>query len=181
MDLAGLALPGPPRTDGLPHGITLLGPAFTDRRLLELGAQWADEAVTVALPGTIRLAVAGAHLSGLPLNGQLTERGARLVRATTTAAGYRLYALPGPGVARPGLIRVPDDTTSIEVEVWELTPAALGSLMTLVPAPLAIGRVTLGDGEEVQGFTCEGHAAADAIDVTAYGGWRTYLESTVVA
>jgi allophanate hydrolase len=74
---------------------------------------------------------------------------------------------------------MPDDTTSIAVEVWELTPAALGSLMTLVPAPLAIGRVTLADGEEVQGFTCEGHAAADALDVTEYGGWRAYLDSGV--
>jgi len=100
----------------------------------------------------VRLAVAGAHLSGLPLNGQLTERGARLMRATTTAPGYRLYALPGPGVARPGLIRAPGEATTIAVEVWELTPAALGSLMTLVPAPLAIGRVTLADGEEVAGF-----------------------------
>jgi len=179
MYLAGLALPGPPRPDGLPHGITLLGPTFSDRRLLELGAQWAGEDVAVALPGTVRLAVAGAHLSGLPLNVQLTERGARLVRATSTASGYRLYALPGEGVARPGLIRVPQDTTSIAVEVWELTPAALGSLLTLVPAPLAIGRVTLADGEEVCGFTCEGHAAADAIDVTEYGGWRAYLDSGV--
>ena len=177
MDLSALAVPGPSRDDGLPFGVTLLAPAFADNRLLELGAEWSSEEVDVTMPGSLRLAVAGAHMSGLPLNSQLTERGARLLRATSTADCYRLYALPGEGVARPGVVRVAEDGAAIEVEVWELSPAALGSLMTLVPAPLAIGRVLLADGEEIAGFVCEGHAAGTATDVTAYGGWRAYLAS----
>jgi allophanate hydrolase len=175
MDLAALALPGPPRGDGLPFGVTLLAPAFNDRRLLELGAAWAGEAVEVALPGTVRLAVAGAHMSGLPLNDQLTSRGARLVRAERTAPRYRLYALPGEGVRRPGLLRVDGGGASIELELWELSPRALGELLGEAPAPLAIGRVELAGGEEVAGFLCEEHAAATAQDISEHGGWRSYL------
>ena len=130
-----------------------------------------------ATAGTVRLAVVGAHLSGLALNHQLTGRGARLVAITRTAPIYRLYALPGPGVARPGLVRVAEGGGAIEAEVWELSPAALGALMTEVPAPLGIGRAVLEDGSEVHGFICEGVAAQleGARDVTALGGWRAHL------
>jgi allophanate hydrolase len=179
MDLAALALPGPLRSDGLPFGMTLIAPAFEDRRLLELGAAWAgDTALRLPLPGALTLAVAGAHMSGLPLNSQLTMRGARLLRADRTAPSYRLYALPGEGVRRPGLVRV-EDGASIEVELWELSPAALGAVLAEVPAPLAIGRVELADGSEVTGFVCEGHAAARAEDVTEHGGWRGYLAAAL--
>ncbi|MGI8413741.1 MAG: allophanate hydrolase [Solirubrobacteraceae bacterium] len=175
MDLAALAVPGPERADGLPFGVTLIAPAFHDRRLLELGAQWCEEATSIALRGTVRLAVAGAHMSGLPLSERLTARGARLVKPAVTAPCYRLYELAGDGVRRPGLIRVPDGGASIEVEVWEIAPAALGALVGEVPAPLAIGRVTLDDGDEIAGFVCEGSAGDDARDITNHGSWRAYI------
>jgi allophanate hydrolase len=177
MDLAALALPGPMREDGLPFGLTLLAPAFHDRRLLELGAQWSGEPAEIAMPGTVTLAVAGAHMSGLALNGQLTERGARLIGAARSASAYRLYELPGEGVRRPGMVRVEHDGTSIELELWRIAPAALGELMGQIPAPLGIGRVELADGSEVSGFVCEGHAAAGARDISAHGGWRAYLSA----
>jgi allophanate hydrolase len=177
MDLAAVAVPGPARSDGLPSGVTLLGPAFSDRRLLELGAAWRDEPATIPAPGMVPLAVVGAHLRGQPLNGQLTERGARLVATTATSAEYRLYALASAdGVARPGLVRVAAGGASIEAEVWELAPAALGELLTLVPAPLGIGRVTLADGRQVAGFICEAVATAEAHDITQLGGWRAYVD-----
>jgi allophanate hydrolase len=176
MDLAALALPGPRRADGLPSGVTLLAPAFHDSRLAELGAQWSGFATPAAPRGNVPLAVVGAHMSGLPLNHQLTERGGRLAAKTRTAPIYRLYALPGSGTRRPGLVRSPDgEGCAIDAEVWELTPAALGELLSQVPAPLAIGRVTLEDGSEVAGFICEAYAAATAEDVSAFGGWRAYL------
>jgi allophanate hydrolase len=178
MDLAALALPGPRRGDGLPSGVTLLAPAFHDGRLAALGAQWSGHPAPAAEPGTLPLAVVGAHMSGLPLNHQLTERGARLAATTRTAPLYRLYALPGAGVRRPGLVRsTGDDGCAIDAEVWEITPAALGDLLAQVPAPLAIGRVALEDGGEVAGFVCEAYAAATAEDVSAFGGWRAYLGS----
>lgn len=178
MDLCAVAVPGPARDDGLPAGVTLLAPAFQDVRALELGATFAGQpaAPSPPRPGTVRLAVVGAHMEGLPLNAQLTERGARRVSVTRTAPAYRLYALPGDGpVARPGLIRTPDGGAAIACEVWELAPSALGELLGLIPAPLGLGRVELEDGASVTGFICEGHAAQDATDVTAFGGWRAYL------
>ena len=176
MDLAALALPGPMRGDGLPFGVTLIAPAFADRTLIELGREWMSEPPSPSPgAGMVVLAVVGAHMSGLPLNSQLTTRGARLVRADHTAPDYRLYALPGSDVQRPGLIRMHDGGASIEIELWQLSHAALGALICEVPSPLAIGRVALADGSEVTGFVCEGHAAAGAEDATSYGGWRAYL------
>jgi allophanate hydrolase len=155
--------------------VTLFAPAFHDYRLLALAGEWRDEAVDGSEPEAVKLAVVGAHLSGLPLNGQLTERGARLLDATTTARAYRLYALPGTGVPRPGLVRVADGGAAIAVEVWELSTAALGELLGGVPAPLGIGRVTLADGDEVAGFVCEEVGALAGEDITALGGWRAYV------
>ena len=123
------------------------------------------------------LAVVGAHLSGQPLNHQLTDRGGVLVRTTATAPVYRFHVLatapPKPGLIRSG----PDDlgSGSIEVEVWELDDAGFGSFVALVPPPLCIGTIELEDGSQVKGFLCEPHAVADAPDITATGGWRSYL------
>ena len=181
LDLSAVALPGPLRSDGLPFGVTLLAPAFHDWRLLSLGTAWTGEtsAAPADEPSTV-LAVAGAHMSGLPLNGQLTERGARLIEEAWTAPVYRLYALPaGGGVARPGLVRVVSGGVSIAVELWELSHAALGALLGDVPAPLAIGQVELASGERVSGFVCEGFAAAGARDISDYGGWRAFVEQGV--
>jgi allophanate hydrolase len=131
-------------------------------------------------PDSIRVAVVGAHLRGEPLNAQLTERGARLIEATTTAPAYRLYALPtaaSGGVAKPGLVRVRDNGAPIAVEVWEMPLAAYGSFVALVPAPLGIGTLTLADGNTVQGFLCETIALEGADDITSFGGWRAYRVS----
>jgi allophanate hydrolase len=127
----------------------------------------------------VLLAVAGAHMRGLPLNRQLTSRGARYVRDAVTAPVYRLYAMDGDP-PRPGLVQVTGGGGAVEVELWRLAPAALGSLLTEVPAPLAIGRVTLAGGEQVCGFVCEGHAGERATDITALGGWRAYVTAGAV-
>jgi allophanate hydrolase len=124
----------------------------------------------------IHLAVVGAHLSGQPLNGQLTERGASLVRAVKTAPDYRLYALAGTVPPKPGLQRVAAGTGfAIELEVWAMPEEQFGSFMKLVPAPLGIGTLRLEDGSEVKGFICEPFALESAQDISRYGGWRAYL------
>jgi hypothetical protein len=122
----------------------------------------------------IRLAVAGAHLSGQPLNHQLTGRGAVLVATTTTSAEYRLVALP-TGPPKPGVVRVADGGAAIEVEVWELSEAAFGSFVAGLPQPMAIGKVALADGSLVSGFLVEPIAIDGAADITRFGGWRRYL------
>ena len=126
----------------------------------------------------MQIAVVGAHLSGLPLNGQLTERGATLVRAARTAGCYRLFALPNMTPAKPGLLRVGERVgVGIELEIWELGPAEFASFVELIPPPLGIGTIELEDGASVKGFLVESYAVAGARDVTAYGGWRSYLRS----
>jgi allophanate hydrolase len=178
MDMCALALPAPARADGLPFGVTLHAPAHHDRRLLELGCEWAGSDAQVRFPGLVRLAVAGAHMSGMPLNERLTERGARLVEPLATAPSYRLLALAGGGpIQRPGLVRVLEHGEAIEIELWELAPLALGELMGEIPPPLAIGRVELGDGSWVSGFVCEGYGSEGARDITDYGGWRAFVNA----
>jgi allophanate hydrolase len=122
------------------------------------------------------LVVAGAHLSGQPLNHELTERGGELVAATTTAANYRLYALD-TDPPKPGLVRSTTTGSPIEVEVWSLGAAEFASFVTAVPAPLAIGHVELADGTVVPGFTCMPHALDRATEITRWGGWRAYRAS----
>ena len=128
---------------------------------------------------TVRVAVVGAHLTGEPLNHQLTSRGARLVATTITAPVYRLVALatvpPKPGMIR--LDRGDADAAAIEVEVWELDAVGFGSFVDEVPAPLCIGRVLLADGTDVAGFLCEPLAAEGAEDITSFGGWRAFRAS----
>jgi allophanate hydrolase len=193
LDLAAVAIPAGFGAQGLPYGVTLFGPAFSDSALaaygdrlhraldLPLGAtgRRADPARAV-LPQApteplVRVVVCGAHLSGLALNHQLTERGGRLVATTRTAPRYRFYALPGGPPFRPGLIRQTEGGAGIEVEVWELPAAQFGPFVAGIPAPLGIGTVELEDGSLEKGFICEGHAAEGARDITALGGWRAFL------
>jgi allophanate hydrolase len=222
LDLSAVAVPAGLRTDGLPTGVTLIGEAFRDRTLLCLAARVQaalnthSGACSVPVPAatrafaaeaspapgsaggsTVRLAVVGAHLSGMPLNDQLTGRAARLVSATTTAPVYRLHALPGTVPARPGLVRIRypveggkdadaapgtgarsagEDGYAIAVEVWELSTEAFGAFVAEVPPPLAIGTLTLADGSEIKGFVCEPAALDGAPDISAFGGWRAYCQ-----
>jgi allophanate hydrolase len=134
---------------------------------------WREPATLATLP----VAVVGAHLSGLPLNGQLRERGATLRERTRSAPHYRLFALPGTTPPKPGLQRCVEGGSAIEVEVWDMPMAALGSFLALIPAPLGLGSVELADGRQVHGFLCEAHALVGARDISHFGGWRAYLAS----
>ncbi|MCY7283212.1 MAG: hypothetical protein LH679_07160 [Cyanobacteria bacterium CAN_BIN43] len=128
----------------------------------------------------IKIAVVGAHLTGQPLNHQLIDEQGSLVRSCCTSPFYRLYALPGGAIPKPGLIRqVNDQGLAIEVEVWNLPPAGFGRFVANIPSPLGIGTLILDDGEEVKGFLCESFAIANAPDISHLGGWRAYLESLV--
>ena len=130
------------------------------------------------MSATIELAVVGAHLSGFPLNHQLTGAGGELLRKVVTAPCYRLYALAGGPPARPGLLRVAEGAgAQIETEVWGLDPAAFGSFVAAVPPPLTIGTVILADGTAPKGFLVEPEGLVGAEDITQFGGWRAYTAS----
>jgi len=126
----------------------------------------------------VKLAVVGAHLSGQPLNYQLTDRSATLIHTTRTANCYRLYALPGTTPPKPGLIRVAGQTgAAIEVEIWEMSAEAFGTFVAAIPPPLGIGTIELEDGQLVKSFLCESYAIAGATDISNHGGWRKFLAS----
>jgi allophanate hydrolase len=187
LDQAAVAAPGGFRIDGLPFGITFIGPAFTDEALLELADCFHRSHADVpgaridlgpCPPGCIALAVVGAHLSGQPLNRQLTERHARLLKTTKTLACYRLYALPGTQPPKPGLVRQEEFRgPGIEVEVWAIPENEFGSFVAAVPAPLGIGSATLENGEVVKCFICEPYGLRDAVEITHFGSWRAFLAS----
>jgi len=182
MDLAAVAMPAGFRRDGLPFGVSLIGPAFSDAALLALASRFADLAAPagVEAPGCIQVAVVGAHLTGQPLNPQLTERGARLVRSCRTSPDYRFYALANTSPPKPGLVREPGfEGPGIELEIWAVPSQHFGSFVAGVPAPLGIGSVRLETGEWVKGFICEPAGVAGAADITEFGGWRSYLAAAI--
>ncbi|QKJ85756.1 Allophanate hydrolase [Paramixta manurensis] len=188
-DLAALALPAPFREDGLPAGITLIAPAWHDRALAAFGVGWQAQLQlplgatrqpqpnAASLPLStqhVRLAVVGAHLTGMPLNHQLTQRQAVWVEETRTAACYRLYALANTQPAKPGLAKA-QSGAPITVELWDIPLARFGEFVAEIPAPLGIGTLELADGRRVKGFICEPAALSDATDITEFGGWRNWL------
>lgn len=191
LDLAAVAVPAGFRSSGLPFGISLIGQAFRDEALLTLADRFHAATserpgpaidVGMAPPDCIALAVVGAHLTGQPLNWQLTGRGARLMKTCRTAPGYRLYALEKTIPSKPGLLR--DDGfrgTGIEVEVWAVPEDQFGGFVAAIPSPFGIGTVTLDSGEVVKGFVCEPYALAAANEITHFGGWRAYLTQAVHA
>ena len=125
----------------------------------------------------IEIAVVGAHLSGMPLNPQLTDLGATLLRAASTAPVYRLYALPGTTPPKPGLIRVAEGGASIDLEIWRLSAEAFATFVAAIPPPLGIGTIQLSDGDQVKGFLCESYAIQGARDISSFGGWRAFVAS----
>ena len=199
LDLAAIALPAGFRADGLPFGVTFIGQTFSDRLLIALSKSYLGSLQPSLggtgqpypqVPGTDRpansdrmmIAVVGAHLSGEPLNHQLTDRDARFIRRAKTAPSYQLFALPGTSPPKPGLVRVGAEVgRSIDLEVWELPVAEFGNLLKDVPSPLTIGMLHLSDGRVVKGFLCEEVAVQDALNISEFGGWKAYLKSLNLA
>jgi allophanate hydrolase len=177
MDLAAIAVPARFRTNGLPFGVSLIGPAFSDEALLSLAEHYLGErADQRPTPGCVQLAVVGAHLSRQPLNHELTSRSARLVKKCRTASDYRLYALNGSVPPKPGLVRDPGfNGWGIEVEVWAIPVNQFGDFVRNIPPPLGIGTIDLDDGSSVKGFICEAAGTAGAEEITRFGSWRSYL------
>ncbi|GHC57331.1 allophanate hydrolase [Roseibacillus persicicus] len=186
LDYSALALPAGRYQGRLPWGITLFAQAGLDRGLLELGALYEEHIGRDEAPyfgddwDEVAVAVCGAHLEGMPLNWQLTERGGRFEFAGKTADCYRMYLIPaGDGLPeRPALVRVAEgEGAAIDLEVWSLTKNAFGEFVAGIPAPLGMGKVKLEDGSEVPGFIAEARASIEARDLTEFGGWRGWVAS----
>ncbi len=186
LDMCGLAVPSKPRSDGRPGSITLLAPSGQDALVASYAAAFAGETVAAtainATDSEIAIAVCGAHMSGMALNQELTSLGGRLLEATRTAPRYRLYALAGGPPQRPGLLRI-ENGAKIDLEVWALPKAAVGSFLEGIPSPLSIGTVELENGPLVHGFLVESTGVQGADDITHLGSWRKFqqLENAIAA
>jgi allophanate hydrolase len=196
-----VAVPSSISPSGLPFGVTLIAPGGKDAALLKLANDW-EEGLRVPLghhlyertrssgkdkleahlpqsAPSAKLAVVGAHLTGMPLNAQLIERGSRLIGVTHTAPHYKMVDLVGTSPKKPGLLRLSEGGgVSIEVEVYEVLLSTLGSFLSLIPHPLGLGKIELIGGEWVIGFICEPIAEVGARDISQYGGWKNYLAAT---
>ncbi len=191
MGLAAISVPAGFTGKGLPFGVTLFGPGDSDEALapfahaMHAAAQCGSgidrtKAVRnppVPLTDALPIMVVGAHLSGMPLNGELVAAGGTLVKRCRTAPDYRLYVLPDTDPPKPGLVRDRHHRgPGLEVEIWSLPPAAFGRFVAAIPAPLGTGKVRLEDGSEVPGFLCEPAGLAGAEEITALGGWRAFMD-----
>ena len=189
LDMSAIAVPAGFRANSTGVGVSLIGPAWCDASLLDLAARYTETLAEPVPPrldletrsARVQLCVVGAHLSGMPLHWQLSSRAARLVQRTRTAPLYRLYAMTSQSPPKPALVHTGVGGAAIEVEVYELDVAAFGSFVSEVPPPLAIGTVALLDGSSIKGFLAEPRALIGALDITAEGGWRAYLERSAAA
>jgi allophanate hydrolase len=191
LGYAAIAVPAGFGASGLPAGVTLVGPGFSDDALAPFAGALHEAAAcgmgkdrTAAIPalpvaavpeGYLPICVVGAHLTGMPLNPELTGPGGFLLDETKTAPGYRLYALAGTVPPKPGMVFDPAFSgPGLTVEVWALPAAAFGSFVAHIPAPLGVGKIALADGRQITGFLCEAHALKGAVEITDFGGWRAF-------
>lgn len=193
LDCSAVAVPAGFLANGIPWGVTFFSSAFKDTYLLSVAKRWLldtgfslgkigyefqpEEGFYQACEAGIPLIVCGAHLRGLPLNWQLTERGAHWLEATFTSSDYRLYALDGEQPKRPGLVRDEAQGAAIAIEIWSVPRENFGDFVAQIPAPLGIGKVETQDGRWLPGFICENHGLGYAKDITQLGGWREYIKT----
>ncbi len=192
MRLCAVAVPAGFTDKGMPFGITLIAQEGSDTALLKLAAQWqilfglplgksdtkathADLTISSSNKDSIEIAVVGAHLQGMPLHSQLTERRAHLIKSCKSAKSYRLFALPNTTPPKPGLVKSMSNGVAIDLEVYAIPVSEVGSFLGLIPAPLGLGNIELDDGTWVKGFICEPYAIEGAKDISDLGGWKAYM------
>lgn len=192
MRLCAVAVPAGFTEKGMPFGVTLLAQEGSDNALLKLAAQWQilfglplgksnakgslnELGISTPKNDAMEIAVVGAHLQGMPLHSQLTDRRARLIKACKSSKSYKLFALPNTTPPKPGLVKAKANGAAIDLEVYEMPIAEVGSFLSLIPAPLGLGSIELEDGSWVKGFICEPYAIDGAKDITDLGGWKPYI------
>lgn len=123
----------------------------------------------------IQLAVNGTLMRGFALNRKLVDAGAEFITETTTAPCYRLWSIND---SYPAMLRDKAAGTSIRVEIWALTPDALTEVLLKEPPGLCIGRVELENGETVFGVLAEPYLIKDSLEISSFGGWQFFIDST---
>lgn len=191
LDCACVAVPAGYLDNGLPWGVSLVSTAMHDRQLLSFANKWQQsnqltlgnleialpdsDAAAISYSDTVPIIVCGAHLEGLALNWQLTERGAALLEKTQSSSSYRMFVIEG-AIERPGMVRDDKEGTAIDIEIWQVPKLEFGSFVAAIPGPLGIGKVETADGRWLPGFICEGYAIEGAREISHLGGWRSYIK-----
>ena len=175
LDLCAVAVPAGETVEGMPFGLTWIAPRDTDKALIKIASSGPGHHAQPSEGTTASILLFGAHLTGLPLNGQIVGLGGEFVAEVKTAAKYRMVYLPEPAPPRPGILRVESGGAEIAAEEWRMPVANLGKFLTLIQQPLGLGQIELSDGRKVLGFLCEAVAANAAKDISERGGWRAFL------
>jgi allophanate hydrolase len=191
LDYSAIAIPAGFQNNGIPFGVTLFAPAFYDLQLIKLANHLSDKKFQLGATGQfyenpktdkpsipenfMPIVVCGAHMAGLPLNHQLTDRKGIFIQTAKTKPGYRLYKLPGDSPKRPALVADDTSSTQLDVEVWAMPKSQFGSFLDGIPSPLGLGKVKLEDGSILTGFIAEQNAILQAEEITHFGNWRNYI------
>ena len=120
----------------------------------------------------VLLAVNGTLMRGLALNSNLLAVGATFVHETVTAAAYRMWSIED---RHPAMIRVADGGAAIAVEIWSVPADGVATILLSEPPGLCIGKVVLADGSVVLGVLGEPVLCEGRKEITATGGWRSYI------
>ena len=193
MRLCAVAVPAGFTDRGLPFGVTFIAQEGSDNALLKLASQWQilfglplgksntkgslnDLLIDPSKNDTMEIAVVGAHLQGMPLHSQLTDRRARIIKSCKSSKSYKLFALANTTPPKPGLMKTKSDGVAIDLEIYEMPISEVGSFLDLIPAPLGLGNIELEDGSWVKGFICEPYAIDGSKDISDLGGWRAYIK-----
>ncbi len=119
----------------------------------------------------LKLAVNGTLMKGLSLNSNLIKVGAIFEREAKTSPCYRIWSIDDQ---YPAMLKVKQGGVAVALEVWQVPLRGLGIVLSQEPPGLAIGKVTLHDGEEVLGVIGEPLTVEGKQEITQYGGWRAY-------
>ncbi|WP_017302984.1 hypothetical protein [Spirulina subsalsa] len=123
---------------------------------------------------TVPFAVNGTLMRGLELNPNLLDIGATFRQETQTEASYKLWSI---GDEYPAMQRVERGGEKIALELWDVPPSGLVTILQQEPPGLCVGKVSLETGEQVLGVLGEGICCADGQEITQYGGWRNYIKT----
>ncbi|MCU1516946.1 MAG: allophanate hydrolase [Pseudarthrobacter sp.] len=177
LDMAAVAFPSPFDEK---FGLSFIGRAHEDQALIDLTSRFAGVAAPArGLYPELEIGVFGAHMRGEPLNGQLQDLGAAYIRDITTDAAYRLLALPSDTAVTKVALTTTENGRPISGELWRLSPAALGTLLSSVAEPQSLGKIRLNDGTQVCAFLADSTQSAGARDISEFGGWRSFVSSAL--
>lgn len=122
------------------------------------------------------VAVNGTLMQGFELNQFLVEIGAKFISGACTAPIYRLWNINN---LYPAMLRDGQEGAAISVELWDISPGSLATILENEPPGLTVGRILLEDGRSVLGILGEPYLVLNGEEITQYRGWREYRSQKI--